>query len=55
MAYTPPTQMRWNPMPYPNKEYSFIEGLVTLAGNGSMEMQMGAAIHLYCCDPLNAR
>ncbi|RDI43810.1 homogentisate 1,2-dioxygenase [Aquicella lusitana] len=48
LAYTPPTQMRWDPMPYPAVPRSFIEGLVTLAGNGSIEMQGGAAIHLYC-------
>lgn len=48
LAYTPPTQMRWSPMPYSNKDNTFIEGLVTLAGNGSIELQTGAAIHLYC-------
>ena len=48
LEHTPPTQMRWNPMPYPEKPCHFIEGLVTLAGNGSIEMQTGAAIHLYC-------
>lgn len=48
LAYTPPTQMRWDPMPYPQKNCDFIEGLMTLAGNGSIEMQTGAAIHLYC-------
>ncbi len=44
---TPPTQMRWQPMPYPEKKSHFIDSLVTLAGNGSINMQMGAAIHLY--------
>lgn len=47
-AFTPPTQMRWNPMPYSNTACNFIEGLATIAGNGSIEMQSGAAIHLYC-------
>lgn len=47
-AFTPPTQMRWNPMPYPKTACNFFEGLVTIAGNGSIEMQAGAAIHLYC-------
>lgn len=45
---TPPMQMRWNPMPYPEKACHFIEGLMTFAGNGSVDMQSGAAIHLYC-------
>jgi len=44
---TPPTQMRWNPLPYPQKKCDFIEGLFTLAGNGSIDMLSGAAIHLY--------
>lgn len=44
---TPPTQMRWNPKPYAKEKCDFIQGLFTLAGNGSVEMQNGAAIHLY--------
>lgn len=48
LDHTPPTQMRWDPMPYPTTECNFIEGLVTFAGNGSIDMQQGAAIHLYC-------
>ncbi|VVC77239.1 Homogentisate 1,2-dioxygenase [Aquicella siphonis] len=47
-SLTPPTQLRWDPMPYPQSDCDFIEGLVTLAGNGSIELQTGAAIHLYC-------
>lgn len=47
-VYTPPTQMRWDPMPYPNTACHFIEGLITFAGNGSPQMDTGAAIHLYC-------
>lgn len=47
VAYTPPTQMRWDPMPYPEKPCHFIDGLVTFAGNGSIDMQTGAAIHIY--------
>jgi homogentisate 1,2-dioxygenase len=38
---TPPTQMRWDPLPYSNVNNDFITGLFTLAGNE------GAAIHLY--------
>lgn len=44
---TPPTQMRWDPLPYPENACHFIQGLVTLAGNGSAEQLTGAAIHLY--------
>jgi homogentisate 1,2-dioxygenase len=45
---TPPTQMRWDPMPYPDSPCHFIEGLMTFAGNGCLDMHFGAAIHLYC-------
>lgn len=41
---TSPTQMRWNPMPYPSVSCDFIQGLVTLAGHD------GAAIHLYAAN-----
>lgn len=47
-TFTPPTQMRWDPMPYPATDCNFIEGLTTIAGNGSISLQTGAAIHLYC-------
>lgn len=47
-AYTSPSQLRWNAMPYPETSCDFISGLVTLAGNGSIAEQRGAAIHLYC-------
>ena len=46
-AYTPPAQMRWDVLPYPDKPCHFIESLVTFAGNGSIDSLMGAAIHLY--------
>ena len=45
--FTPPSQMRWNPTPYPTKSQDFIESLTTFAGNGSIESHAGAAIHLY--------
>ncbi len=48
LSNTPPTQMRWDPMPYPQSACHFIEGLMTFAGNGSIEMQSGAVIYLYC-------
>lgn len=44
---TPPTQMRWNPMSYPDKALHFIDSLVTYAAHGSVG-EHGAAIHLYC-------
>lgn len=45
--YTPPTQFRWLPFPHSTTKQNFIEGLFTLAGNGCIANQTGAAIHLY--------
>lgn len=42
-----PVQMRWNAMPYPQKPTDFVRGLVTIAGNGSIETFTGAATHVY--------
>jgi homogentisate 1,2-dioxygenase len=49
---TPPTQMRWNPMPYPNHSRDFIQSLVTLAGNGSGDFTLVAKFqgHLWAAD-----
>ena len=46
-TFTPPTQMRWDPIPYPKKPCHFIEGMITWLGNGSPDTHTGAAIHLY--------
>jgi len=48
--FTPPTQMRWNAMPYSSSSCNFIEGIMTFAGNGSIQAQSGAAIHLYAAN-----
>jgi len=47
---TPPTQLRWDPQPFPTAPTDFIEGLVTLAGNGDAGMQAGIGIHVYACN-----
>lgn len=44
---TPPNQLRWNPLPMPSAPTDFIDGLVTMAGNGDPHAQSGAAAHLY--------
>ena len=46
-APTSPNQMRWDPLPLPAEPTDFVEGLVTLGGNGDPAMQTGLAIHLY--------
>ncbi len=44
---TPPDRLRWNPMPAPDKPTDFVDGLVTMAWNGSPERGEGIAVHLY--------
>lgn len=45
-----PDQMRWNPLPLPDAPTDFVEGLYTMAGNGSAAGQHGVAIHLYAAN-----
>ena len=47
---TPPNQMRWNPLPMPVEPTDFVEGWVTMAGNGSAAAMSGCAIHLYAAN-----
>ena len=42
-----PNQLRWSPLPIPDASTDFVDGLVTVAGNGSPEAQAGCGIHLY--------
>jgi homogentisate 1,2-dioxygenase len=44
---TTPNQLRWNPLPLPTAPTDFVEGIVTMAGNGDPHAQSGAAVHLY--------
>ena len=46
-APTPPNQLRWDPLPLPGKPTDFVDGLVTMAGNGSPQQQSGVGIHIY--------
>ena len=45
-----PDQLRWDPLPLPATPTDFLEGLYTVAGNGSPAAQQGAGIHLYAAD-----
>ena len=49
-APTPPNQLRWNPIPIPTKKTDFIDGIITLGGNGDPATQSGVAIHLYAAN-----
>jgi len=42
-----PNQLRWNPPPMPSQPTDFVDGLVTLAGNGSANEHAGVGIHVY--------
>jgi len=47
---TTPNQLRWNPLPMPEEETDFIDGLTTVAGNGDLFAQHGIAIHIFACN-----
>jgi homogentisate 1,2-dioxygenase len=42
-----PNRLRWDSQPLPNDPIDFVDGLATLAGNGSPLGRDGAAIHVY--------
>ena len=44
---TTPMQLRWSPLAIPEQATDFVEGLVTMGGNGSPAQQSGVGIHLY--------
>jgi homogentisate 1,2-dioxygenase len=45
-----PDQLRWSPLPMPVAPVDFVEGLFTMAGNGSPAGQHGVGIHLYAAN-----
>jgi homogentisate 1,2-dioxygenase len=45
-----PNQMRWSPLPMPDAPTDFIDGLVTMAGNGAPAAMTGCAIHVYAAN-----
>ncbi len=47
---TPPTQMRWDPIPAPTAPTDFLNGLIRMASNGSTKLLTGAAIYHYHCN-----
>ncbi len=44
---TPANKLRWDPWPMPAAGSDFIEGMVTVAGNGDANAQTGVAAHIY--------
>ena len=49
-AATSPNQLRWDPFPLPEAPTDFVEGITTIAGNGSTAAQAGIGIHVYACN-----
>ena len=45
-----PDQLRWDPLPLPSQPTDFVEGLFTMAGNGSPGAMHGVGIHLYAAN-----
>ncbi|MHB8286304.1 MAG: homogentisate 1,2-dioxygenase, partial [Caulobacteraceae bacterium] len=44
---TPPNRMRWDPLPTPQAEVDFVDGLTTYAVNGDPAQGSGVSVHLY--------
>jgi homogentisate 1,2-dioxygenase len=47
---TPPSQLRWDPFPLPDADTDFVDGLMTLGGNGTPQSQSGIALHVYAAN-----
>jgi len=45
-----PNQLRWDPWPLPTAPTDFIDGMITLAGNGGADVQHGIGIHVYAAN-----
>jgi homogentisate 1,2-dioxygenase len=46
----PPNQLRWDPLPIPSDPTDFVDGLVTIGGNGDSMMNAGVGIHIYAAN-----
>lgn len=42
-----PNQLRWDPFPIPDAPTDFIDGLISVAGNGGYSGAKGSAVHIY--------
>ncbi len=43
----PPNRLRWDPLPFPDMPADFVDGLVTIGGNGDAGLHSGIAVHVY--------
>jgi homogentisate 1,2-dioxygenase len=52
----PPNRFRWNPLPFPDEPTDFVDGLVTMGGNGDVSGRFGVGIHIYrATEPMQSR
>jgi homogentisate 1,2-dioxygenase len=49
-AEPPPNRLRWDKLPMPAEPTDFLDGLITMAGNGDASARLGVGIHLYCAN-----
>jgi homogentisate 1,2-dioxygenase len=55
-AQPTPNRLRWDPLPLPEAPLDFVDGLVTVGGNGDPATGGGVAIHLYAANrPMRGR
>jgi homogentisate 1,2-dioxygenase len=47
---TPANRLRWDPWPMPDAPTDFVDGMVTMAGNGDAQAQVGVAAHVYAAN-----
>ncbi|MDN5864871.1 MAG: homogentisate 1,2-dioxygenase [Gammaproteobacteria bacterium] len=47
---TPPERLRWDPFPAPAEPADFLDGLYSVAGNGSAAHQEGCGLHVYAAN-----
>ena len=45
-----PNQLRWDPLPIPTSPCDFLDGIITMAGNGGPAGQTGCAVHIYAAN-----
>ncbi len=45
-----PNQLRWDPLPIPTEPCDFLDGIITMAGNGGPAGQTGCAVHIYAAN-----
>ena len=45
-----PSQLRWSPFPIPKKATDFVQGIITIGGNGNVATQTGMAAHIYAAN-----